>query len=96
MSTGLALSSPAPARPSAERSRSNARVLAIRLLDGLGTRLSHSAAVAAQIDRVVALVDPGWRSSLEDAAWLHDIGYGSAVAVTELHPLDGARWLPLL
>ena len=93
MSTGLELSSPASARRSAERSKSDARVLAIRLLDGLGTRLSHSAAVAAQVDRVVALVDPGWRSCLEDAAWLHDIGYGSAVVVTEFHPLDGARWL---
>jgi hypothetical protein len=92
------LSSPAPSRPSAERSnaersKSDARALAIRLLYGLGTRLSHSAAVAAQVDRVVALVEPSWRSRLEDAAWLHDIGYGSAVVVTEFHPLDGARWL---
>jgi hypothetical protein len=87
------LSSPAPSRPSAERSKPDARALAIRLLYGLGTRLSHSAAVAAQVGRVVALVEPGWRSSLADAAWLHDIGYGSAVVVTEFHPLDGARWL---
>ena len=27
------------------------------------------------------------------AAWLHDIGYAPAVAVTGFHPLDGARHL---
>jgi hypothetical protein len=93
MSTGLELSSSAPARTRAESSKSDARALAIRLLDGLRTRLSHSAAVATQVGRVATLVEPGWRSSLEDAAWLHDIGYGSAVVVTGFHPLDGARWL---
>jgi hypothetical protein len=72
---------------------SDARAVATRLLHRAGTRLSHSAAVAAQVDRVLALVEPGWRASLADAAWLHDIGYSSAVAVTEFHPLDGARWL---
>lgn len=87
------LSSAAPSRLSGEGCKSDARALAIRLLSGFGTRLSHSAAVAAQVDRVVALVEPGWRSSLEDAAWLHDVGYGSAVVVTGFHPLDGARWL---
>lgn len=30
---------------------------------------------------------------LEAAAWLHDIGYSPALAVTGFHPLDGARWL---
>jgi hypothetical protein len=87
------LSSPAPSRPSADRSKSDARALAIRLLYGLGTRLSHSAAVAAQVDRVVALVEPGWRSSLQDAAWLHDIGYGSAVVVTEFQAPLHVPWV---
>lgn len=27
------------------------------------------------------------------AAWLHDIGYAPAMAVTGFHPLDGARFL---
>ena len=27
------------------------------------------------------------------AAWLHDVGYGKAVADTGFHPVDGARWL---
>ena len=30
---------------------------------------------------------------LEAAAWLHDIGYASTIAVTRFHPLDGARRL---
>jgi hypothetical protein len=31
--------------------------------------------------------------ALAAAAWLHDIGYGRAVADTGFHPLDGARYL---
>jgi hypothetical protein len=27
------------------------------------------------------------------AAWLHDIGYAPALAITRFHPLDGARYL---
>jgi hypothetical protein len=30
---------------------------------------------------------------LNDAAWLHDVGYSPGLAVTGFHPLDGARWL---
>jgi hypothetical protein len=30
---------------------------------------------------------------LEAAAWLHDIGYVSGLAITGLHQLDGARYL---
>src|SRR3984957_13137592 len=30
---------------------------------------------------------------IEAAAWLHDIGYAPALAVTGLHALDGARYL---
>ena len=30
---------------------------------------------------------------IEAAAWLHDIGYAPALAVTGFHPLDGARYL---
>lgn len=68
-------------------------MLATRLLQGLATRLDHSAAVAAQIDRVAGLVEPGWRSAAGDAAWLHDVGYNPDLARTGFHPLDGARWL---
>ena len=32
-------------------------------------------------------------NTLVCAAWLHDIGYAPALAVTAFHPLDGARFL---
>jgi len=72
---------------------SDAIALAGRLLQGLDARLTHSAAVAAQVNRVTHLVEPEWRSPLNDAAWLHDIGYSPEVVLTGFHPLDGARWL---
>ncbi len=78
---------------SAEPEESEAATLATRLLQGLGTRLNHSATVAAQVHRVARLVDPEWRSAVKDAAWLHDVGYSKKLAVTHFHPLDGARWL---
>jgi hypothetical protein len=56
-------------------------------------RLKHSVAVAAQIDLVADLVEREWRSTLRDAAWLHDVGYSEKVTVTGFHALDGARWL---
>ena len=70
-----------------------AAALAAHLLQGVDTRLDHSAAVAAQMDRVAHLVERGWRSAIKDAAWLHDIGYSPQIAATGFHPLDGARWL---
>ena len=63
------------------------------LLRGLDTRLQHTAAVAAQVNRVADLVEADWRASLRDAAWLHDIGYSPQLVRTGFHPLDGARWL---
>lgn len=66
---------------------------AARLLRGIDRRLEHSAAVAAQIDRVAHLVEANWRASVRDAAWLHDIGYSPQIVGTGFHPLDGARWL---
>ena len=70
-----------------------AAALATRLLQGLETRLDHSATVAAVIDRVASLVEPEWRSAVKDAAWLHDVGYSPKLALTGFHALDGARWL---
>jgi hypothetical protein len=67
--------------------------LAAHLLGGLETRLNHSAAVVAQIDRVAGLVEPEWRAAVKDAAWLHDVGYSPELVETGFHPLDGARWL---
>lgn len=80
-------------RRDAEPEASGAGALATRLLQGLETRLEHSAVVAAQISRVTHLVEPEWRSPLSDAAWLHDVGYSREVVRTGFHPLDGARWL---
>lgn len=79
--------------PSSEPTRPIASVVANRLLRGLGTRFDHSAAVAAQIDRIINLIEPGWRSSTVEAAWLHDVGYSPGLAAIGFHPLDGARWL---
>jgi hypothetical protein len=39
------------------------------------------------------VAEPEWRSALEAAAWVHDIGYSPELALTGFHPLDGARWL---
>ena len=66
---------------------------AARFLRGLDARLQHSAAVAAQVDRVADLVEADWRVSLRDAGWLHDVGYSPQLVRTGFHPLDGARWL---
>jgi hypothetical protein len=58
----------------AQTERPDATALATRLLQGFGTRLSHSATVAVQVDRVAHLVEQGWRTAVKDAAWLHDVG----------------------
>lgn len=63
------------------------------LLAGVGRRLAHSAAVAAQVGTVAHLVEGPWSAALVDAGWLHDVGYAPALAATGFHPLDGARWL---
>ena len=78
---------------SVEPEESAAAALATRLLHALDGRLAHSATVAAQIKRAAALVEADWRSAARDAAWLHDIGYHTDLALTGFHPLDGARWL---
>jgi predicted hydrolase (HD superfamily) len=71
-----------------------ARELAHHLLAGLPERLQHTAGVA----RRAAELRPAVRSDEEHetlvaAAWLHDIGYSSALHDTGFHPLDGARHL---
>jgi putative nucleotidyltransferase with HDIG domain len=70
-----------------------ARELARSLLEAeLPVRWAHSRGVAAQATALRRLV-PQHADLLEAAAWLHDIGYASALAVTGFHPLDGARRL---
>lgn len=63
------------------------------MIGEVGTRLAHSAAVAAQAEAIAHLVEEPWASALVDAAWLHDVGYAPTLASTGFHPLDGARWL---
>jgi hypothetical protein len=72
---------------------SDAALLAVRLLSGVGTRLAHSTLVASQAERARCLLDGEWRRVIVDAAWLHDIGYSAQVDRTGFHALDAARWL---
>jgi len=64
------------------------------LLAPLGARWTHVQAVAARADWVGAVLLPaGEQDLLVTAAWLHDVGYAPALALTGFHPLDGARHL---
>lgn len=70
-----------------------AREQACRLLDGNSERARHSAGVAARAWTLSAAVSRTEVSVLVAAAWLHDIGYATALQDTGFHPLDGARYL---
>ncbi|TCC38878.1 HD domain-containing protein [Kribbella speibonae] len=73
----------------AEEAESVARRL---LADELPRRWAHTQGVAARARELAPIL--GDRSGLiEAAAFLHDIGYSSAVCSTGFHPLDGARYL---
>jgi putative nucleotidyltransferase with HDIG domain len=56
-------------------------------------RWNHVKAVALKAEKVAPALDGPERDVLVAAAWLHDVGYASAIAQTGLHALDGARWL---
>jgi putative nucleotidyltransferase with HDIG domain len=62
------------------------------LQEPLPRRWAHSQGVAARA-RGLAPVLGADADLLEAAAWLHDIGYAPALALTGLHQLDGARYL---
>lgn len=71
-----------------------ARDLAQRLLVALPERWRHTIGVARQAERLVGvLASRGEAEVLLAAAWLHDIGYATALRDTGFHPLDGARHL---
>ena len=72
---------------------SRARELAYRFLHGDPDRWLHVQAVAARADELRPAVTAADGSLLVTAAWLHDIGYSSALRETGFHPLDGARYL---
>ena len=61
---------------------------------GLPRRWMHVQAVAKKAERIGGvLVEASEADVLTAAAWLHDVGYAPALAITGFHPLDGARWL---
>ena len=62
------------------------------LQEPLPRRWAHVQGVATRA-RSLAPVLGADADLLEAAAWLHDIGYAPALAVTGLHALDGARYL---
>jgi hypothetical protein len=67
--------------------------LARGLLSGpLPKRWAHTQGVAAQARTLRSVLGED-TDSVEDAAWLHDIGYSPALVDTGFHPLDGARHL---
>lgn len=68
--------------------------LARRLLAPLGARWAHVQAVAARADGLTpAVAGEAERRLLVVAAWLHDLGYASALKDTGSHQIDGARYL---
>jgi len=72
----------------------DARTIAERHLAAeLPRRWTHVRAVAAKAMRIACILADADRPILVAAAWLHDIGYASALTHTGFHPLDGARWL---
>lgn len=59
----------------------------------LPRRWAHSRGVAQQAARIAAAFPAEDRELLVAAAWLHDIGYASALHDTGMHQIDGARYL---
>jgi putative nucleotidyltransferase with HDIG domain len=70
-----------------------AQDLAERLLaEPLSRRWSHVQGVGRKAESIAHIVGED-AEILICAAWLHDIGYASGLAMTGLHALDGARYL---
>lgn len=71
-----------------------ARGLAEELLaQRLPRRWRHVQGVARRASELASGLTTTDQSTLVAAAWLYDIGYAPEVALTGLHPLDGARFL---
>ncbi|MDX2970966.1 HD domain-containing protein [Kribbella solani] len=74
-------------------SAADAKSLAGRLLaDELPRRWAHTQGVAARAQGLAGILGAD-AELIVVAAFLHDIGYSSAVSSTGFHPLDGARYL---
>lgn len=63
------------------------------LLSPLGRRWLHARAVADAARQLTIGLAPEDAGVLVAAAYLHNIGYAPALAITGFHPLDGARHL---
>ena len=68
-----------------------ARELAYQLVGQLRPRWDHVWAAGHRAEDLCGTTGLGEHIAV--AAWLHDIGYGSAVVRTGFHPLDGAQFL---
>jgi hypothetical protein len=68
-----------------------ARCEARRLLASRPDRLAHTAGVAAAATHAALIRAPAERDLAAAAAWAHDLGYGTPIAASGFHPLDGAR-----
>src|SRR3954466_8417987 len=62
-------------------------------LSGGEMRWQHLRGAAARAREIAAAVPDADRCTLIAAAYLHDIGYSSDIAILGFHPVDGARWL---
>jgi HD domain len=63
------------------------------LAEELPRRWAHARGVARQAEQIAPAFPRQEAEVLVASAWLHDIGYASALTVTGLHQLDGARFL---
>ena len=70
-----------------------AEQLGEELLSSLESRWAHVRSVASQAEALAAGMDVTERDIVVAAAWLHDIGYATDLAVTGFHAVDGARHL---
>ena len=73
--------------------RNWAEDLAGSLLSPLGRRWDHAMAVAETARQLGSGLTAGEADVLVAAAYLHDIGYAPALAISGFHPLDGGRHL---
>lgn len=80
---------------SAELSITDAKAMAVGLLNGLEPRLTHVRSAGERAERLVPRLfpDKAEQELVAAAVWLHDIGYSAALVQTGFHPLDGARYL---
>lgn len=90
LAAGVISQAPAAGWPVMWRTE-KAQDLATRHLSNLGKRWDHVQTVGRLADWMVAAI--GVSPEIAAAAWLHDLGYAPALAVTGFHAVDGATFL---